>query len=283
MLETCIDFAGIKKTEKGAPGPADSLWKRSRQEKKLRVRVKFSKSGAMKFIGHLDVMRYFQKAMRRAEIDIAYSEGMSPHMIMSFASPLGIGLTSEGEYFDIELTEPIESEKAVRQMNEVGVEGIEVLSFRQIAEEKKATGMAIVAAADYLVGLRKGMFPDNLEELVQNFIAQDQIEVLKQTKRSEKVVDIRPMIYQMEMKNDCSDRFESPTDTRVVALQLAAGSVENLKPDLVMSAFLNFAGIKDSDVTCAYHRMEMYANTAKEGQPRNLVSLENLGKEIVGK
>ena len=42
-------------------------------------------------------------------------------------------------------------------------------------------------------------------------------------------------------------------------------------------------GIKDSDVTCAYHRMEMYANTAEEGQPRNLVSLENLGKEIVGK
>ena len=50
-----------------------------------------------------------------------------------------------------------------------------------------------------------------------------------------------------------------------------------------MSAFLNFAGIKDSDVTCAYHRMEMYANIAEDGQPRNLVSLENLGKEIVGK
>ena len=160
-------------------------------------------------------------------------------------------------------------------MNEVGVEGIEVLSFRQIAEEKKATGMAIVAAADYLVGLRKGLFPDNLEELVQNFIAQDQIEVLKQTKRSEKVVDIRPMIYQMKMQNNCSDCFESQTDTRVVALQLAAGSVENLKPDLVMSAFLNFAEIKDSDVMCAYHRMEMYANTAEEGQPRNLVSLGN--------
>ena len=69
----------------------------------MRVRVKFSKSGAMKFIGHLDVMRYFQKAMRRAEIDIAYSEGMSPHMIMSFAQPLGVGLTSDGEYMDVEV------------------------------------------------------------------------------------------------------------------------------------------------------------------------------------
>ena len=56
---------------------------------------------------------------------------------MSFASPLGIGLESDGEYLDIELTEPIASNEAVRRMNEAGVEGIEVLSFLQIAEEKK--------------------------------------------------------------------------------------------------------------------------------------------------
>lgn len=249
----------------------------------MKARIKFKKYGALRFIGHLDVMRYFQKVMRRAQIPIAFTEGYSPHMIMSFASPLGIGLTSEGEYFDIELTEPIESEKAVRQMNGVGVDGIEVISFRQIAEEKKATGMAIVAAADYLVGLRKGQFPDNLSELIEAFIGQEQIEVLKQTKRSEKVVDIRPMIYHMEVKEDGTKHFEELTDVRVIAFQLAAGSVENLKPDLVMSAFLKSAGIGDMDVTCAYHRMEMYANTAEDGQPRNLVSLENLGKEIVGK
>lgn len=56
----------------------------------------------MKFIGHLDTMRYFQKAMRRADIDIAYSTGFSPHQIMSFAAPLGVGITSDGEYLDIE-------------------------------------------------------------------------------------------------------------------------------------------------------------------------------------
>ena len=67
----------------------------------MKVRVKFSKYGPVKFIGHLDVMRYFQKAIRRADIDILYSEGYSPHQIMSFASPLGLGITSEGEYMDI--------------------------------------------------------------------------------------------------------------------------------------------------------------------------------------
>ena len=105
----------------------------------MKARIKFRKYGVLKFIGHLDVMRYFQKVMRRADIPIAFTGGFSPHMIMSFASPLGIGLESDGEYMDIELTDPIESKEAVRRMNEAGVEGIEVVSFRQIAEEKKMT------------------------------------------------------------------------------------------------------------------------------------------------
>ena len=63
----------------------------------MKIRIKFAKQGTMKFIGHLDVMRYFQKAMRRADVDIRYSEGFSPHQIMAMASPLGVGLTSVGE------------------------------------------------------------------------------------------------------------------------------------------------------------------------------------------
>ena len=68
----------------------------------MKARIKFRKYGSLRFIGHLDVMRFFQKVMRRADIPIAFSGGYSPHMIMSFANPLGIGLTSDGEYFDID-------------------------------------------------------------------------------------------------------------------------------------------------------------------------------------
>lgn len=102
----------------------------------LKARIKFRKYGCMKFIGHLDVMRFFQKVMRRADIPIAFSGGYSPHMIMSFAQPLGIGLTSDGEYLDIELTEPIDSKEAVARMNAASVEGIEMVSMVQISEEK---------------------------------------------------------------------------------------------------------------------------------------------------
>ena len=116
----------------------------------MKARIKFRKYGVMKFIGHLDVMRFFQKVMRRADIPIAFTGGYSPHMIMSFANPLGVGLTSDGEYFDIELTEPIDFDAAVERMNATMVEGIEVVNMVEISDDKKRTGMSIVAAADYL-------------------------------------------------------------------------------------------------------------------------------------
>ena len=232
----------------------------------MKVRIKFRKYGVLKFIGHLDVMRFFQKVMRRAEIPIAFTGGYSPHMIMSFASPLGIGLTSEGEYVDIELAEPISSEEAVKRMNAVMVEGMEIISFRQISEEKKATGMAIVAAADYYVNVQKGALPQNWKELFAKFYAQPEIRIVKQTKRSEQEVNIRPMIYAAEFHED------------KLFLKLAAGSVQNLKPDLVMEAFLKYAGIQDENLIFAFRRLEMYANIGSE--QRELVTLESLGKPI---
>ena len=68
----------------------------------MKTRMRFVKCGSMKFIGHLDCMRFFQKAIRRAKLDVAYSKGYSPHQLMSFASPLGVGVTSDGEYIDVE-------------------------------------------------------------------------------------------------------------------------------------------------------------------------------------
>lgn len=125
----------------------------------MKVRVKFSKHGAMKFVGHLDIMRYFQKAIRRAAIPIRFTEGFSPHMVMSFASPLGLGLTSDGEYMDIEVKEAIPSKEAVKRLNEVMVEGMQVLSYRQIPEGKASNAMSLVAYADYTVSFRDGKEP----------------------------------------------------------------------------------------------------------------------------
>lgn len=241
----------------------------------MKVRIKFKKYGSLRFIGHLDVMRFFQKVMRRAQIPIAFTAGYNPHMIMSFASPLGIGLTSEGEYFDIELAGYISSAEAVRRMNAVSVDGIEVVSFRQIAEEKKMTGMSIVAAADYLVGFRNSKdraIWKPYEDRITSFLEQPEIVVLKQTKRSEQESNIRPLIYKMEPREDG------------ICLRLAAGSAQNLKPELVMSAFCRFAGLEEKRLTFTRHRLEMYADLASDVEKaegiRKLVTLEELGKDI---
>ena len=228
----------------------------------MKARIKFRKYGVLRFIGHLDVMRYFQKVMRRADIPIAFTGGYSPHMIMSFASPLGIGLESEGEYLDIELTEPVESREAVR---------------RQIAEEKKMTGMTILAAADYLIipavyaeqkDMRR-MLPEDWQLRFRAFTGQDEIRVVKQTKRSEREVNLRPLIYHWEFRGDN------------IYMKLAAGSTENLKPDLVMDAFLKTILTDADEASCyfTYRRLEMYADVGEDGE-RKLVTLESLGEEI---
>lgn len=156
----------------------------------MKIRIKFRKYGVMKFIGHLDMMRYFQKAMRRAEIDIAYSEGFSPHQIMSFAAPLGVGITSDGEYLDIEVHSTRSSIESVKALNDTMVEGVEIVSYRMLPEHAK-TAMSIVAAADYNVFYKnKGNCPFTLDELKVKVKAfyEDAPEILvtKKTKKSEK-------------------------------------------------------------------------------------------------
>ena len=103
----------------------------------IKIRIKFRKYGVMRFIGHLDIMRYFQKAMRRAEIDICYSEGFSPHQIMSFAAPLGVGITSDGEYLDIEVNSTRSSEASIKALNDTMVEGVEVTEYVKLPTMRK--------------------------------------------------------------------------------------------------------------------------------------------------
>lgn len=234
----------------------------------MKVRVKFAKQGAMKFIGHLDIMRYFQKAVKRANIDVAYSEGFSPHMIMSFAAPLGVGITSTAEYFDMEIRTPISSAQAVKQLNDAMVEGMEVLSFRQVPDGKASVAMSLVAAADYYVTFREGMEPDTgWKEEVEAFMAQPEILVVKKTKKNEKEVDVKPYIYDMHIEGER------------IFLKLAAGSVKNTKPELVMEAFYQFLGKEFDAFGLMVHRAEVYADNGTE-ENRNLISLEDLGEEI---
>jgi radical SAM-linked protein len=170
----------------------------------MKARIKFQKYGSMKFIGHLDVMRYFQKLFRRADIDNEYSKGFSPHQIMSFAAPLGVGLTSDGEYLDVNLLSADAPEVMLERMNAAATDGFRIVGFHPLLDpeenKKIITAMSLVASADYLVSLKDGYsIPDiNTQEAFKTsflkFLEQKEIIIDKKTKTSEKAVDIRPMI-----------------------------------------------------------------------------------------
>ena len=232
----------------------------------MNIRMKFKKHGCMKFIGHLDIMRYFQKAIRRADIDIAYSEGFSPHMIMSFAAPLGVGLTSEGEYVDLQVNSCTSSKAAVDALNRVMVDGMEVVSFKLLPENVK-NAMSSVAAADYFVKWREGYAPENWEEKFNAFLQKEEMLIVKKTKRSEAEVDLKPMLYKTELRDGG------------IFMQVACGSVNNLKPELVMEAFAKDAGIELAPFALEVCRLEVYADLGDE-TAKKLVPLEELGEDI---
>lgn len=222
----------------------------------MKIRVRFSKQGQMKFIGHLDMVRYFQKVMRRANVDICYSEGFSPHQKMSFAAPLSVGVISKGEYFDIEVNSSLSSKEMIKNINAQNVEGVKVVSYKELPEGAK-NAMSIVAGADYFV--YTDLFT---EEQVNDFYAQDEINILKKTKKSEKIVDIKPMIHEMKFNEDG------------IFMKVSQGSAANLKPDLVMSALEQFTGAKLPEFV-QYERLDMYCL-----ENDKLVSLSEIGGNI---
>lgn len=201
----------------------------------MKARIKFQKYGAMKFIGHLDVMRYFQKAFRRANFDNEYSKGFSPHQIMSFAAPLGVGLTSDAEYLDVSLLSSDEPSTMIERLNSALTEGFHIVEFHPLLEAefntKVVTAMSLVAAADYLVSLKDGY---QLKEDISNqkefqaaferFFDKQEIVIDKKTKKSEQEVDIKPMIRLIAF---CEEEYEE----KLKAELSFSASTENSRMD----------------------------------------------------
>jgi len=231
------------------------------------VRIKFSKTGAMKFLGHLDVLRYFQKAIRRSGIDIAYSQGFHPHQIMSFAQPLGVGVTSEGEYVDIEMNSFSSEDEIMTRLNAAMTDGFKVLKVTHVADPlpntKKETAMSLVAAADYRLTLREGYeLPCTMEEFSKRFdafMSQEQINIIKTTKTGEHEIDCKPLI------------FDYLVDESGIFLKLSAGSTDNIKPELIIEAFYDVNDFKYNKFAYQVHRLELYA---KKGELRPLWTIK---------
>jgi len=232
-----------------------------RRDSGIKVRIKFSKHGPVKFIGHLDIMRYFQKLLRRAELDMMYTEGFHPHQVMSFANPLGVGLESEGEYLDITLNSAGTAEEMVNALNAQSVEGIHIVSARRLPLEA-GNGMASVAMADYRV-----IFSDmdifsakSLTDITADFYGRDEILVEKKTKKGFKEVDLKKSVHILRAEDNS------------IFMKVNAGSAENIRPEMVTAAMFEHAGLSLEPFSYQIVRLEQYESNGR--------TLEDVGMEF---
>ena len=233
----------------------------------MKARMRFTKTGSMKFIGHLDCMRFFQKAIRRAGLDVAYSQGFSPHQLMSFASPLGVGITSDGEYLDVEFHSlpDCSLSELVTYLNRFMTEEIFVTEI-EIMPEGFKNSMSLLREADYMiVEKEEHVFPENWQDQWEQFIRQPVLTVMKKTKKSEKEIDIKPHILQWSFDlADFSKKNHEDYGTihcdyegNALFLRLTSGSEINIKPELVLTAFYEFCQTECRPYSYQIHRLQM--------------------------
>ena len=214
----------------------------------MRTRLKFSKTGALAFIGHLDFLRVFGQTIRRAALPAAFSQGFNPHLLLSFALPLPLGMESLNDYADLTLEKEVPSAEIIQKLNAVAPRGL-IIKDAYPVEDKAAS---VVCVADYgfkTLGARP-LDPLHLE--VERVLAEKEIVIAKKTKKGIKDTDIRADIFSIEADGD------------VLKMRLSAGSARFLHP-------LTVAGLlyEETPSAAAVTRLELY----RSGEGGGLVTL----------
>ncbi len=237
----------------------------------MKLRIQFTKHGSMKFIGHLDTMRYFQKAIRRSGIDVTYTGGYSPHQVMAFAHPLGVGVESESEIMDIEVnsfdliggpeadknTIGNERERLLKALNDQMSEGFTIRDIRLLPDDA-GNAMASVAAASYEIhGLPADKF-DVIVDAIDQILSADEVMIMKKTKKSEQLVDIRPGLYELCIRD------------RVLYMTVDASSAGNIKPDTVVKTLCEKCDTDPETFSYTVTRTEIYGRE-KNGELKPLI------------
>lgn len=176
------------------------------------IRAKFTKEEPVRFISHLDVVRVFDRAVRRASLPIAFSGGFNPRPQMGFTFPLPVGVTSSSEYVDIKLTEYISPEVFKKKLNDNLPKGFYILEAREVEDDIKPL-MSVINTAVYDVVIKTGVKYDErtLHFIFDNFLNMDNIIIKKEKKKRgkkySKNVNIRPFIYSLKILSREYDKF----------------------------------------------------------------------------
>ncbi len=196
----------------------------------MRMIAKFAKGKPIAAVAHLDLMRTFQRAFRRADVPMAFSKGFHPHPLLSFAQALSVGQASEGEYLDVGLEVPMDPEDFKEKVNAVLPQDLRILCAAAVEEGYPAL-MSRVDRARY----RVEEVPKPWADALGSFLSQNTIEISveKRDKRGVKMKDVslRDGIHEMIMKGN------------TLYMLLSCGSRKNVGPLWVLKALEAHSGV----------------------------------------
>ena len=200
-------------------------------------RITFSKFGRAKYISHLDLMRAIQRAFKRADIPIWYTQGFNPRAYLNFPLPLALGVDSYVEKLDVALTEELEFDEIADRLNKVLPEGIGIVDVKKPVLKHTEIGFA-----EYEIAFNcLNKSADELKQKFNDFINQEHIEIEKKTKRKGiKIVDIKEHINIKSIEADEMLRID---------VILPAGSGLNINSAVVVDAFCKYA---DAEIDSIY-------------------------------
>ena len=228
------------------------------------IRIRFSRGESVKFISHLDLMKVFERAIRRSGLPIAYSKGFNPHPHMVFGLPLSVGMTSDCEYADFELVNEVEPEEFTKKLNASLPEGVRVTAAA--VNNSKKNIMAAISGAEYLLQIffNEDLPFEKAAAGLDNMLECESIKVEKESmgKDGSKVLketEIRPMILKAEIEpiKTPPAGYESFGSAYLVKAELKAGSEANLRPDLFLKGLAQQLGMTADAVRM--HRSALYS------------------------
>lgn len=204
----------------------------------MRMMVVFEKGAELRFIGHLDLMRTIQRALRRSGLPIQYSNGFNPHIRLSFAAPLSVGVVGLRELMEVPLEDGTEAEDFVQRMNAVLPGCLQVI-FAKPMGETFPTLMSLVAGSRYTIVLPEGETADKAEQCFEPFMALKEYVANRRTKSGENPCDIRPFVL-----DGSAERKNGQLVIHLTTVCTAAGA---LKPSLWLQCLLEFANAEPAD------------------------------------
>lgn len=191
-------------------------------------RLKYEKRDEVKYIGHLDTMRTFTRCIKRTNLPVKLSAGFNPRVQLSFALPLGVGVTSECEYVDIEFLDDIElnANDIKRELNDKLPEGFRILSAEQV--EKGKSLMALVKEAVYEITFLLDSDAEIVIQKLNELFDKEELLIEKQSK-NKKIENINLKDFIIDVKNEIINYSAVRTTIHCVA-----GSEKNLNPNFIV-------------------------------------------------